>query len=174
MTPTQQQLVSEGMPLATRMAGARSRQMRADWRVSPDDVRQMALLGLCEAALRYRPGAGVPFLPYAARRIGGAVTDGLRSCVHDLRNKDAEPTFVSIVYDEATDDGYDPPALSPSPEDVATARHALAALSGRCRQVVIACDIMGYSHRDLADVWGITPSRVSQIRTAGIAQAVQA
>ena len=43
-----------------------------------DDIDGFALLGLCEAANRYNPACDGPFLPFATRRIKGAVLDELR------------------------------------------------------------------------------------------------
>ncbi len=44
-----------------------------------DDLRNVALAGLWEAALRYDPARGVPFAAFAAGRCRGACLDLLRS-----------------------------------------------------------------------------------------------
>lgn len=46
---------------------------------SRDDLRQAALMGLCEAVDRFNPRVGTTFMQYACTRIRGSVFDCLRS-----------------------------------------------------------------------------------------------
>ncbi len=46
--------------------------------VDKEELVRAGVLGLVEAAHRYDPAKGVPFAPYAARRIRGAVLDTVR------------------------------------------------------------------------------------------------
>jgi len=46
--------------------------------VDKEELVRAGVLGLVEAAHRYDPAKGVPFAPYAARRIRGAVLDAVR------------------------------------------------------------------------------------------------
>jgi RNA polymerase sigma factor for flagellar operon FliA len=50
------------------------------------DLCQMAYAGLLEAIDRYDPAVGVPFKGYAAKRIGGAIVDGIAK-VSELREQ---------------------------------------------------------------------------------------
>jgi len=47
--------------------------------VDRDDLVQVAMVGLIEAARRYDPSRGIAFSTYAGRRIEGAIIDALRS-----------------------------------------------------------------------------------------------
>lgn len=46
--------------------------------IDQDDLEQMGVIGLIEAARGFDPSRGVPFEPYARTRIRGAILDALR------------------------------------------------------------------------------------------------
>lgn len=77
MTPEQEALVLAHDELAQRYASAFLRRLPPH--IERGDVVQSARYGLCQAALRWRPGTGVPFDAYARRRIRGAIIDNLRN-----------------------------------------------------------------------------------------------
>lgn len=71
------ELVERNIPLVehivNRIAGGLPRS------VDRDDLVQVAMVGLIEAARRYDAGRGIAFSTYAGRRIEGAILDALRS-----------------------------------------------------------------------------------------------
>ena len=71
-----QQLLALHMPYA-RIVAASYYAKRVANDVDFDDYMQLATVGLIECVDRYDPGAGVQFRTFAARRMHGAVIDGI-------------------------------------------------------------------------------------------------
>ena len=69
-------LVEEHRRLAAVIAASFHR--RFPGRFELDDLVQIGVLGLIDAAARYQPWRGVPFRAYARHRIRGAILDALR------------------------------------------------------------------------------------------------
>ncbi|WP_437476571.1 sigma-70 family RNA polymerase sigma factor [Sorangium sp. So ce1014] len=91
LSPDQQALVAQAVPLAERLCDHFLRRTRAHY--VADDLRSAAFQALHEAALGYDPARGVPFPAYAWRRVDGALSDTLRQ--------------ESKHWRAARDDGYD-------------------------------------------------------------------
>ncbi|WP_437274727.1 sigma-70 family RNA polymerase sigma factor [Sorangium sp. So ce375] len=91
LSPEQQALVAEAVPLADKLCGHFLRRTRAHY--VADDLRSAALQALHDAALGYDPARGVPFQVYAWRRVDGALSDALRQ--------------ESKHWRTAREDGYD-------------------------------------------------------------------
>jgi len=178
-------------------------------------------LGLTEAAIRYDFEREIPFAPYAARRIRGAVLDHLRADdwvprsvretarladhatqrlhhrlgrtpedtevadaigvgVGTLRETRAAVTYGTTATLEATGDQddllvhlVDRGALAPDErleqrELQGYVRAAVHHLPERLRMIVIGHYLEGRSLDELAVLLGITPSRVSQLRSDAI------
>lgn len=68
-------LTLRGLPLADRIAYRLTRRMNG--MLELDDAKQMGRVALVEAAQRYDASRGVPFELWAARRVHGAIVDGL-------------------------------------------------------------------------------------------------
>jgi RNA polymerase sigma factor for flagellar operon FliA len=69
--------VTQHMPLVRRLAYHLVSRLPAS--VEVDDLYQVGLIGLMEAARSYDPDAGVQFETYATQRIRGAMLDELRN-----------------------------------------------------------------------------------------------
>ena len=69
-------LIAEHLPIARRIARRIARHLPSERAL--DDVLQAAYLGLAQAAERFDPHRGEPFLAFAELRIRGAVLDELR------------------------------------------------------------------------------------------------
>jgi len=190
--------------------------------VDRSELESAGRLGLTEAAVRYDFSLGVPFAPYAARRIRGSVLDLMRSSdwvprgmrgvsrhADEIRSREriaerALPTDQQIADElgidadrlrrarEATNHG------SPTTLDAAAGtdrdrldtltdstvptidevlenrelhgylRSALASLPERLRVIAIGHYLEGQSLEELADLLGVTSSRVSQLRADAI------
>lgn len=70
------ELVIEYGPMVRRIVGRLRSQLKL--RVDSEDLEQMGMLGLIEAARRYDAASGVPFTAFAHYRIRGAVLDNLK------------------------------------------------------------------------------------------------
>ncbi|WP_437893212.1 sigma-70 family RNA polymerase sigma factor [Sorangium sp. So ce124] len=102
LSPDQQVLVAEAVPLVERLCGHFLRRTRAHY--VADDLRSAAVQALHEAALGYDPARGVPFQVYAWRRVDGALSDALRQ--------------ESKHWRAAREDGYDAAEAAQDTSDV--------------------------------------------------------
>jgi RNA polymerase sigma factor FliA len=75
-TETRDRLVMEHVGLVKTMAQRLA--MRLPSQVEVSDLVSVGVLGLIDAAGRYRPAMGVPFDAFARRRVQGAMLDSLR------------------------------------------------------------------------------------------------
>lgn len=73
---TRDRLVMEHVGLVKSMAQRLA--MRLPAQVEVSDLVSVGVLGLIDAAGRYKPGLGVPFDAFARRRVQGAMLDSLR------------------------------------------------------------------------------------------------
>src|SRR4051812_16358109 len=73
---TRDRLVMEHVPLVKILAQRLAHRLPSQVEVS--ELISVGLLGLIDAATRYKPGLGVPFDAFARRRIQGAMLDSLR------------------------------------------------------------------------------------------------
>jgi RNA polymerase sigma factor for flagellar operon FliA len=69
-------LIRGHVEMARRLARKVAR--RVPRSILRDELESAALLGLTEAAVRYDPHRGEPFVAYAAKRVRGAILDELR------------------------------------------------------------------------------------------------
>jgi RNA polymerase sigma factor for flagellar operon FliA len=75
-TSLRDRLVLEYAPLVKTLARRLARRLPST--VDVDDLMSIGMVGLIEAAGRYRPTLGVPFDAFARRRVHGAMLDALR------------------------------------------------------------------------------------------------
>ena len=73
---TRDRLVMEHVPLVKTLAQRLAQRLPAQVEVS--DLMSVGVLGLIDAAGRYKPTIGVPFDAFARRRVQGAMLDSLR------------------------------------------------------------------------------------------------
>ena len=76
-TPNRDQLVIEHVDVVKSIANRLARRLPPS--VETNDLISIGMLGLIDAAGRYRPWLGVPFDAFARRRVLGAMLDELRS-----------------------------------------------------------------------------------------------
>jgi len=84
LTDQQRRWIEESLPLVLRLAAVLERQVS---HLSKDELVSAGHEGLTLAALRYDPGAGVPFAAYALHRIRGAMLDAARRAVPSIRQR---------------------------------------------------------------------------------------
>ena len=75
--PTRDELVIEHVDVVKSIANRLARRLPPS--VETNDLISIGMLGLIDAAGRYRPWLGVPFDAFARRRVLGAMLDELRS-----------------------------------------------------------------------------------------------
>lgn len=73
---TRDQLVMEHVGLVKTLAQRLAQRLPSQ--VEMNDLISVGVLGLIDAATRYRPSLGVPFEAFARRRVNGAMLDALR------------------------------------------------------------------------------------------------
>ncbi len=149
--------------------------------IEEKDYFQFGIEGLSEAIDRFDPDYGTKFETYAIQRIRGKIIDELRKLQIKPRNNYDEYgnlryTNVSLDVNTDNDDGYSLhevlPSQEPKPEEVVTKNEqkellieAIKELPERERLVISLYYYENLSYKEIAEVLGITVSRVSQIHT---------
>jgi RNA polymerase sigma factor for flagellar operon FliA len=161
--------------------------------VERSDCVQNAAVGLLEAMERYDPDRGIEFRMYAARRVRGAVFNGLRVLIGDRSlgpsagrfqerladlngpdDADAFDSFVSVVVGlgvgvmlESMNTGLvderDGLEFATACQVNNRLRTALSELGERHRVLIEAHYFHFLPFNELAAHWGITKGRVSQL-----------
>ena len=111
--------------------------------VEMTDLISVGVLGLIDAAGRYRPSMGVPFDAFARRRVQGAMLDALRDldwAPRSLRRmrRDLDATIARLRHDLAREPEEDEiaDAMSLSPEEYAKVLDQVRSLElGAVRQL---------------------------------------
>lgn len=133
-------------------------------RLDLDELAAEGLLGLVQAATRYRPELGAWFPSYASRRVKGQIYDRIRA--------DRDWTL-----DELPDDYREEADTRPRPDELAEAedrkrevRAAVSRLPAAEREVITAYHLDGRKLREIAEERGVDDTRISQIKRAGLAR----
>ena len=137
------------------------RRLAARYRRTPlgrRDAAGVGALALVEAASRFDPGRGVPFIAFAARRVRGAMYDAYRA---ERGSHGGRPEWqVPLDPDEMAERFVDP----------AIAHHyghldlvvAMARLRHRLR-LVLHMHMCGITHKEIAGRLCVSEARVSQL-----------
>lgn len=151
MSVSDEQIV-EGLSMVRRMA-----QRYRGTPLGADDAYGVGSLALVEAARRFDPDNGAPFLGYAFLRVRGAMADACRSGRRGAR-QDREVVCDPDQFCEIHD------LRAARPEGHLDLMRAVGRLRHRLRVVLLrhAC---GVPHRQIARDMGVTESRVSQLLT---------
>lgn len=165
-----------------------SRVIHRYWLHMSDDIhtelRSAGHLGLARAAARFEHDhpSGITFQNFAWTYVYRAMQDALRAIDHLSRRDRAKIRSGEVVRLDGTAIMDDAPSaleatnwadITPDPvdeiaraEDAHAVQWALAQCTARERFVVGCVDLADWPLRDVADVLGVSESRVSQLRTA--------
>lgn len=159
-----------------------------------DDFVQNANIGLLEAIDRYDPGRGIAFQAYAMARVRGSVFNGLRAILggqggeryqerlETLQGRDEDPfdalvaSIVGLGIGFLLDDAANAMAVDPQDglryaedREIATRLiRALDELPARHRVVVVRHYFEFTPFIDLAEEWGLSKGRISQLHRAAL------
>jgi RNA polymerase sigma factor for flagellar operon FliA len=172
MTPEQEALVVEHIPLARFLAGRYAKVLGFD------DSFAEACVGLCKAALGFDRAKG-KFSAYAGMRINGALLDELRKRAGGRYHydRDAGPTLMSL--DEFiekwgaaafADSGPLPEQQAEDNEIKRRVFEAMATLSARDAAVIGASYLDDMPLSAIARRLGVNDSRVSQLRKRALSR----
>ncbi len=164
---------------------------RASTPLSDDEALSCGLVGYWKAGLRYRAADG-PWLPYAALRIRGEILDGGRAADHLTRSQRAavqrgdgtvalhRPTSLSqgapgftgqSASSQTLEDLLPDPAAGPERIDqrltIDAAFERIHRVHPRAAAVLRLTYEQDWPAADIAELFGVTVSRVSQLRTLG-------
>ncbi len=147
--------------------------------VEDKDYFQFGIEGLSEAIDRFDPDYGTKFETYAIQRIRGKIIDELRKLQIKPRNnydEDGNLRYTNVSFDAGSDndDGYSLHEVisssEPAPEEVVTKNEqrqllieAIKELPERDRLIISLYYYENLNYKEIAEVLGITVSRVSQI-----------
>lgn len=144
-----------------------------------EDYVSIGTLGLLEAVDRYEPGRGVSFGVFAYSRIRGAIWDEVRHVTHTRKGGRFVPSMsLDMPVEDGAEDGDTLADTIPHPRAVdpaiaaerAELRDMVMCLQPRDRAIVGLCYWMGLSQRQVAGLYGVTESRVSQLHARAMRQ----
>jgi RNA polymerase sigma factor for flagellar operon FliA len=138
--------------------------------VEEEDLVSAGTVGLIEALDRYEADRGVPFVPFAYRRIRGAMIDEIRRFRAASPDRET-PSSLPLSLEMATaEDGLTlidvtVNTSSPEPEtctELSEVLDALKLLPYRERQM-LALHVAGHTLAEIGGVFGCSESRASQL-----------
>jgi RNA polymerase sigma factor for flagellar operon FliA len=149
-----------------------------------EDLVAWGIVGLVQAARRFRDDAGAPFAAYAARRVRGQVLDALRErdpltrsarrAYREARDQDADlpPPIVEVSLDRCVAAGLDPsPSAScRTQRDRRWARVAreLRHIDPVERKVLVLSFARGLTLREIGAQIGLSESGVCRLRARAL------
>jgi RNA polymerase sigma factor for flagellar operon FliA len=149
-----------------------------------EDLVVWGIVGLVQAARRFRDDAGAPFAAYAARRVRGQVLDALRErdpltrsarrAYREARDQDADlpPPIVEVSLDRCVAAGLDPsPSAScRTQRDRRWARVAreLRHIDPVERKVLVLSFARGLTLREIGAQIGLSESGVCRLRARAL------
>jgi RNA polymerase sigma factor for flagellar operon FliA len=149
-----------------------------------EDLVAWGIVGLVQAARRYRDDTGAPFSAYAARRVRGQVLDALRErdpltrsarrAYREARELDADlpPPFVEVSLDRCVAAGLDPSpaAVCRSQRDRRWARVAteLRQIDPIERKVLVLSFARGLTLKEIGAQIGLSESGVCRLRARAL------
>jgi RNA polymerase sigma factor (sigma-70 family) len=138
--------------------------MRMPW-AELDELLQWGAIGMMEAMQRFDPSLGVNFQAFAARRIRGAMIDGLRREGSSRRGQTVfEPEDVEAAALEAGTSPEDPLAVLQRSDNRALLVAALKTLPPQEYQVLAMHFFNEMNNREIAAVLEISEGYASRIR----------
>lgn len=96
---TFEQVLSDFSAYIKKVASVHARTARS-LGLTTEDLEQAGAVGLWEAWRRYDPSLGMVFLPYARKRVRGAMIDLIRSCGHFKRSCVQRRNEYELVHSE--------------------------------------------------------------------------
>jgi RNA polymerase sigma factor (sigma-70 family) len=152
-------IVMDNLPMAKSAARWASR-LLPPW-IEFDDIYQSAVVGLIDAANRFKPDCGTPFTAFARKRVFGAAIDPFRRASY----RGYRHTHLGDV----------PPLCWPSTENRLAVRDArelltllLWDLPSRERRLIFGRYYQGVPLKDLAGLFHISPGYASKLHAHAI------
>ncbi len=130
-----------------------------------DEMLQWGAIGMMEASQRFDPGHGVAFQAFAARRIRGAMIDGLRREGSRRRGEAIfDPETVEIAAQKGGDGPEDPLSLLTRTDNRALLVEALRALPQLEYRILALHFYDELNNREIASVLDISEGYASRLR----------
>ena len=142
-------------------------------RYTKGEIESWAMAGLWKAASTFDPSRGKQFSSLAWKRIAGEILDCVRKRDHlsrqqrkHVKDDKEQPLFV-FGYESRKDNKVDPSRFTPyycaAIRDVC--EHARTMLATKQRVIVELYYFGGFTVAEIATIFEVTPSRISQLKT---------
>lgn len=171
MTPYQQQLAAEFLPLARALARPLKRMFR-QW---GDDFESAACMALVEAARAFQPGRNIRFATFARFRIKGALHDVGRAMSHDGWDRTHVKKIPKIqrltpINEERSSplNSSRPAAVGAEVDAIDSVERLLRRLPRRNAAVCRLCYLEGQTQTEIARTLGVSQSEVTRLHRQGI------
>ncbi|MEM3008406.1 MAG: sigma-70 family RNA polymerase sigma factor [Nitrososphaerales archaeon] len=159
LTPEQIQLVEDNMEFAIRVANKMARQLPLyNMYIDIEDLRQIAIVGLIQAAQKANFDIIGGFKSFAYKRIVGNILD---ECRKVSKHRGKSSAILSLVsYDEASVDLLSSPSYDH--DELIDITMAVPNLNERELDIISSL-AKGVTNKELAQRYNLTESRISQI-----------
>ena len=134
-----------------------------------DDLRQVGVIGLLKAAVRFDPRRGVPFAAYAVPFVLGELRHHVRDCPWPVRvpRTDGRRRALAVPLDETTVAARDELADA---DDRLLVTSLVRELGLRQREVLFRYFVRGRSQADIGRELGMSQIQVSRMLRASLAR----
>jgi RNA polymerase sigma factor (sigma-70 family) len=154
----------EHLAFVRRIARRISLRSRKSGALDFDDLVQAGTVALLEAAERFDPEYGVSFAAFSKKRVVGAMYD-------ELRRSERLPSAVVASFDAPTSSADERPLAEIVADPHANAETSLETVEllssnrrlTRRHRFVLVRAAAGYRQAEIADMLGVSPSRVGQL-----------
>jgi RNA polymerase sigma factor (sigma-70 family) len=145
---------------------AKRRKPSAPAEISLDDLISYGLVGLWDAAKRFDPEREIKFATYASPRIYGAMSDGIR---RDYYYRKREVDAGDTLPPQAGSNILEPQEVAAYDLTSEVIRAAIERLPVREHYVILFCDILGFTHEEVARILCCPKRDISYWRKLGLA-----
>jgi RNA polymerase sigma factor (sigma-70 family) len=159
--------VEAAMKRAESVGRAVARRCKVPWLA--DELTSAAMVGIAEACKTWRPDGGASFSTWANHRMNSQAWDTVRSWIGRRHGRKPQSAILDYNADERDQRVGAVWAVDEAIDATATAQTIFdAALTERDRDCVLY-GARGEKQDDVAERYGVTASRISQIRTKTLA-----
>ncbi|WP_298285850.1 sigma-70 family RNA polymerase sigma factor [Acidocella sp.] len=133
-----------------------------------DELLQLGAIGMMEAVARFSVSKGVDFRVFAARRIRGAMIDGLRREGRQRRGRVEVEELENVKIDEEDGGGLTPLSGLVEEDNMALIEGAIKSLSEIENRVLMLHYYEDLNNREISKILGVSEGYASKIKKSAL------